>query len=153
MRRAILFFASGAFLGYAPVASGTFGTLAGIPLFWLFDALSSRSLLLYAVSFIVLVLGSCRLAGKAEDLLCEHDSGKIVIDEIAGYVAATLLLGFTWVNVVAAFLLFRLLDIVKPFPANYIDRNLPRGYGIVLDDIVAGFYANLILRFMIYLLR
>ena len=151
MRRFLLFIASGAYLGYVPVASGTFGTLAGIPLFWVFDALRARSLGLYATAFVILVLASCWLAGKAEAALGEHDSGKIVIDEIAGYVAATLWLDFTWANVVAAFLIFRLFDIVKPFPAGYIDRRFPGGYGIVLDDVVAGLYANLATRLLFLL--
>jgi phosphatidylglycerophosphatase A len=151
MRRFLLFIASGAFLGYIPVASGTFGTLAGIPLFWAFDALRDRSLTLYAAAFVILVLASCWVAGKAEAALAEHDSHKIVIDEIAGFVAATLWLDFTWANVVAAFLIFRLFDILKPFPAGYIDRKFPGGYGIVLDDVVAGLYANLATRLLFLL--
>lgn len=146
MRRIVLFVASGALLGYIPIAPGTFGALAGVPLFWVFDALRIRSLLLYAVAFFLLVPASCWLAGTSEQILDEHDSRKIVIDEITGYVAATLLLDFTWTHVILAFLLFRLFDIVKPYPARHIDRHVPGGYGIVLDDLVAGLYANIATR-------
>jgi phosphatidylglycerophosphatase A len=151
MHRFLLFIASGALLGYIPVASGTFGTLVGIPLFWGFNTLRGSSWVLYISAFVILVLASCWVAGKAEAVLREHDSHKIVIDEIAGYVAATLWLDFTWANVVAAFLIFRLFDIVKPFPAGYIDRRFPGGYGIVLDDVVAGLYANLATRLLFLL--
>jgi len=152
MRRALLFIASGGLLGYVPVASGTFGALAGIPLFWAFDGLRRHSLILYAAAFVVLVLASCRVAGSAEEALGEHDSSKIVIDEIAGFVTATLLLDFNWVNVVVPFFIFRLFDIVKPFPAGYIDRRWPGGYGVVFDDVVSGLYANVAARVLLLFL-
>lgn len=144
MRSVILFLASGGFLGYAPVASGTFGTLAGIPLFWALCALREVSVLLYVGVVVAFVLAACWIADEAETALQEHDSGKIVIDEVAGYIAATLFLEFTVVNVIVTFLVFRFFDIVKPFPASYIDKQFPGGVGVVLDDVVAGMYTNVI---------
>ncbi|MFN8627611.1 MAG: phosphatidylglycerophosphatase A [Candidatus Binatia bacterium] len=146
MRFLVTILASAGFLGYIPIASGTFGTLVGVPLFWGFDALRSTSVLLYLVTYIGFVAAACWIAGAAEHVFREHDSHKIVIDEVVGYLAATLFLAPTWPHAVAAFLIFRALDIFKPFPANYIDAHLPSGYGVVLDDVVSGIYSNLVLH-------
>ena len=91
-RRLLVFFATGAYLGFVPVASGTFGTLAGVALYPAFDALRERSLGLYLVTFCGLVAAAIVIAGEAEALFGEKDSGKITIDEVAGYIAATLFL-------------------------------------------------------------
>jgi phosphatidylglycerophosphatase A len=146
MRFLVLFIATGAFTGYAPVASGTFGTLVAIPLYIAFDRVLSFSTVAYVGLFLFAVWGSCHVAGRADVLLQEHDSHKIVVDEIVGYLAATLFLPPTWGNILAAFVLFRILDIVKPFPAGYVDERVPGGYGVVLDDVVSGIYANLLIR-------
>ena len=127
MRSLILFLATGAGTGYFPVASGTVGTVLAIPLYFLFERLRPGSAALSLLLFALLVGAACWIAGKAEDLLQEHDSHKIVIDEIVGYLAATLFLAPTWENVGAAFLLFRIFDIVKPFPAGYIDEHFRGG--------------------------
>src|SRR5439155_7731230 len=86
-RRVIIFLASGAYLGYAPVASGTFGTLAGVALYPVFEALRNLSVPLYALTFCALVAAAIIIAGEAEVLFGEKDSGRITIDEIAGYLA------------------------------------------------------------------
>ena len=149
MRSVVILVASAGYIGYIPVASGTFGTLVGIPLFWAFDALHAVSVVVYLLAFVVLVATACWIAGKAEEFLNEHDSHKIVIDEVAGYVAATLFLTPTWTHVVLAFFIFRALDVLKPFPAGYIDANFPGGYGVVLDDVVSGLYSNVAVRLLI----
>jgi phosphatidylglycerophosphatase A len=146
VRATVLFIASVAYLGYIPIASGTFWSLAAIPLFWVFDALSHVSALASLAVFVALVVGACWIAGKADEFLSEHDSHKIVIDEVAGYVAATLFIAPTWKTALAAFFIFRALDVIKPFPAGYIDAHLPGGPGVVLDDVVAGVYSNLLVR-------
>jgi phosphatidylglycerophosphatase A len=86
---------------------------------------------------------------KSESAFSEHDSSKIVIDEVVGYLAATLLLAPTWTNTIVAFLIFRALDVIKPFPAGYIDKNLGGGAGVVLDDVVSGLYSNVIMQMLI----
>ena len=149
MRTLILFLASAGFVGYIPVASGTFGSLVGIPLFWGFDALRAASILLYLIAFVAVTGAACWIAGRADALLQEHDSHTIVIDEVVGYLAATLFLAPTWPHAVAAFLIFRVLDIIKPFPAGYIDEHMPGGAGVVLDDVVSGFYANALVHVLI----
>ena len=147
MRRSVVvFLATGAYLGYAPVASGTFGTLAGVALYPVFDRLLFWSVAIYLVMFAALVAAAVWLAGEAERIFDEHDSGKITIDEVAGYIAATLFMRPTIGTVIASFLLFRLFDMLKLWPASYFDEDVPGGPGVVLDDVISGFYANLALR-------
>jgi phosphatidylglycerophosphatase A len=145
-RSVVVFLASGAYLGYAPVASGTFGTLAGVALYPIFDRLRLWSTPIYLLMFAALVAAAVVLAGEAEKLFAEHDSGKITIDEVAGYIAATLFIRPTLATVLASFFLFRLFDVVKLWPASYFDQEVEGGPGVVLDDVVSGFYANLTLR-------
>jgi phosphatidylglycerophosphatase A len=120
--------------------------VVAIPLYLGFDRLLALSPVAYVAVFLFAVWGSCRVAEKADALLQEHDSHRIVLDEIVGYLAATLFLPPTWIHVVGAFVLFRVLDIVKPFPAGHVDEHCRGGYGVVLDDVVSGVYANLLLR-------
>ncbi len=149
MRLLVTILASAGFVGYIPVASGTFGTMVAVPLFWGFDALRSTSVPLYLLTYVALVAVACWVAGLAELLFQEHDSHKIVIDEVVGYLAATLFVVPTWPHALAAFFIFRALDVFKPFPASYIDRSVPGGYGVVLDDVVSGIYSNAILQVLI----
>lgn len=146
MRRIVLFIASGAYTGYLPVASGTWGTLVAVPLFWLSAPWRDLSPGLYLAGYVAAVLFACWIAGRAEAILQEHDSHAIVIDEIVGYLAATLFIVPTWENTLVAFVVFRVFDVIKPFPAGTIDRRMPGGAGVVLDDVVSGFYANLATR-------
>ncbi len=145
-RRITIFLASSAYLGYAPVASGTFGTLAGVALYPVFEGLRRFSPPLYLTSFLALVAVAILVAGEAEALFGEEDSGKITIDEVAGYLAATLFIAPTPATVVASFVLFRFFDVVKLWPASYFDREMHGGAGVVLDDVFSGLYANLTLR-------
>lgn len=124
--------------GYAPVASGTFGTLAAIPFYLM---LAKLSLPLYLLTLTAFFFLSCWVSGKAEVIFQEKDSGKIVIDEVVGYLVTMTAIPFDWRYMVAGFFLFRLFDIVKPPPASWFDRKLKNGYGVVLDDVAAGIYA------------
>lgn len=147
-RRIILFVASGAGLGYAPFASGTFGSLLGIVLY--LALLQVTTSVLPTLVLLAIATGAAiAIAGRADAILQQHDSGKIVIDEIVGMAIA--LAGFapTWLNVIAIFLIFRVLDVVKPWPASHFDRAVPGGAGVVLDDVVSGVYANLIARVLL----
>jgi phosphatidylglycerophosphatase A len=118
-------------------------------LFFAFDGLRQVSASVYVLMFAIAVLAACWIAGSAEKLFDEHDSHKVVIDEVVGYLAATLFLEPTWSHAIAAFLIFRVLDVVKPFPASYIDANFSGGYCVTLDDVVSGLYSNLALRVVI----
>ncbi|GFO68653.1 phosphatidylglycerophosphatase A [Geomonas limicola] len=149
MRRFVILSTTWFGTGFSPFASGTVGTLGAIP-FYL--ALSRLSLPLYLLTTLAFTLFSCWAAGLAEEVFHEKDSGKIVIDEVAGYLVTMTAAPATWQAVLAGFFLFRLFDIVKPQPARWFDRSLKNGFGVVLDDIVAGIYAclslHLVLRFL-----
>ncbi|MDZ4183435.1 MAG: phosphatidylglycerophosphatase A [Desulfuromonadales bacterium] len=147
MRRFILFLSSNAGLGYAPVASGTFGTLAGIPAYWLLAKLPPT---LWLLTVLALFFLSCWVAGAAGKIYGVVDDGRIVIDELIGYLVTIALLPFTWKAAILGFFLFRVFDILKPQPARYFDRQIKNGYGVVLDDVVAGLYAALCLRLFLH---
>ncbi len=149
MRTFILFLATGAYSGYAPVASGTVGSLVALPLIFLSAQLLYLSSVLQVVVLVLAIVGACWIAGAAEQYLGEHDSGKIVVDEIVGFLTATALLELTLPRLLVAFFLFRLFDILKPPPARYFDQQVPGGAGVVLDDVCAGIYANLIVRVLL----
>jgi len=139
----ILFLSTGAFTGYAPIASGTVGSLVGVALFF---PLSHLSILLYLVTVTAFTFLAIWSADQAQKLFEKQDPSEIVIDEIAGFLVAMAALPCTWQFVTAGFILFRIFDIIKPFPGRWIDKNIHGGVGIVLDDIVAGVYANVVLQ-------
>lgn len=147
MRRFILLLSSNAGLGYAPVASGTFGTLAGIPAYWLLAKLPPG---LWSVTVVALFFLGCWAAGEAGKIYGVVDDGRIVIDELIGYLVAIAFLPFTWKTAIIGFILFRFFDIIKPQPARYFDRQIKNGYGVVLDDVVAGLYSALTLRMILH---
>ena len=149
MRALILFLATGAYSGYVPVAPGTIGSLVALPLLLLFARLLSISPLLQSALLILLIGCACWVAGAAERYLGDHDSGKIVVDEIVGMLTAGVLLEMTPPRLIVAFFLFRLFDILKPPPARYFDQHVPGGAGVVLDDVCAGIYTNLLVRVLL----
>ena len=147
MRRAarslVLFFASGCCAGYAPVAPGTAGSIVGLLLFYVLAPLPTALYCAVTCIFTLLAIG---LAGKAEKFLGVNDPPLVVIDEIAGQLITLAALPAHWIYMLAGFFLFRLFDIIKPWPANKINRDMHGGSGIVLDDVVAGLYANFVLQ-------
>ncbi len=147
-KKAVLFLATGCSVGKIPTAPGTFGTLAGLPL-CLF--LSKLELGAAAVITLLFILFSAVVARQAESMLKKKDPGCIVIDEIAGIMVALFGLPFDVFTVASGFVLFRILDIFKPFPVGYVDRSISGGAGVVMDDVAAGIMANVALR-LIYLL-
>jgi phosphatidylglycerophosphatase A len=98
---------------------------------------------------VVAVAAAVWVADRADHVLGEHDSGRIVVDEVVGMMVALLWIPPTVLNVALAFAMFRVLDVVKPWPAGFIDRRMPGGAGVVLDDVVSGIYANLLLRLLL----
>ncbi len=148
-RALIIFFATGAYSGYSPVAPGTAGSVVGLVVMWFgFGPLWAYSpaiaLIVFAIAFVI----SCWIAGRAEIIFDEHDSSKIVLDEVLGMVATMFANPLTPVWMLAGFVIFRLFDIVKPFPAGLIDRKLGGGSGVMLDDLAAGIYANIVLQIL-----
>jgi phosphatidylglycerophosphatase A len=136
-------------VGYAPVASGTFGSLVAMPLLPLLAALRAQSTAGYAIAVAGIVALSIWAAGRAEEIFGGKDHSYIVVDEVAGLVVAGLFLPGTWTATVLAFLLFRLFDVVKPFPANVFDKRIRGGVGVVGDDLIAGIYAGLCARLVL----
>ena len=132
--------------GYAPVAPGTAGTLIGIPLYLVFSAMPWPLWLITVAAFTCLAWYASE---EGEKLFGRKDAPCIVIDEIAGLQWTLFLIEPTVWHVVLGFFLFRLFDIVKPFPARLFQDRLPGGLGVVADDLAAGVYANLLLRLLI----
>ena len=147
MDRAVLFLASGSFVGYVPVAPGTFGSLLAIPML---VGLTHSGLSTAAVVMLLAAAGfaAMPICGRAGRLYGQADSSRIVLDEICGMLIAGALLPATAWTLTLAFLAFRLFDIVKPFPAGHFDRHVKNGVGVVADDLVAGVYANLVVRML-----
>ena len=143
LRKLILLISSNAGLGYAPIASGTFGTLAGIPCYYYLSRLDLPLQLLSLLAILFLSFWAAEEAGK---LYGEADDGRIVIDELIGYLITVAFLPFSWSTAIIGFLWFRLFDIIKPPPANWFDREMKNGVGVTLDDVVAGIYALIALR-------
>ncbi len=142
-RGLILFLASNGGLGYAPVASGTFGTLLGIPFFYY---LSHASFFIQFLTLIALIFLSFWVCEQAGHIFHEADDGRIVIDELVGYLVTTAFLPYSFGTAVLAFIWFRVFDILKPPPVSWFDREMKNGAGVTLDDVMAGIYAALVLR-------
>ena len=134
--------ATGFGAGYSPIAPGTAGSAVGLALFWPLAGLPPlEQVLAVTVLFLVAVPAATLVARRSG----RKDPGLVVIDEVVGVWATLAFLPFTWTTAVFGFLLFRLMDIVKPYPARDLER-LPDGWGIMADDLMAGVYANLLLR-------
>ena len=134
--------ATGLGSGFSPFAPGTAGSAVGLLLWWPLQRLPlAVQLGALAVVFAAGVITATRVARG----LGIEDPGLVVVDEVIGMWTSLLFLPFTPVNAVAGFLLFRLLDVVKPYPARQFE-SLPGGWGIMMDDRMAGIYANLLLR-------
>lgn len=145
--RILLFLATGFGLGRIPVAPGTFGTLAALPLIWImgqFRVLPGGQ----GLFLVCLVLVSVWIADRAEILIGTKDPGCIVIDEMAGYCLSMSLSPLTPAALVAGFAAFRCFDILKPGPVRYFDQNFKGGAGVVLDDIMAGVLAAFVVKMM-----
>lgn len=138
-------FASGFYTGYMPVASGTFGSLVGVALYL---AAYSLPTFLQWILAVALTGFAVWMASLAAPLFGEVDSSKIVIDEVAGMFITLIGVPPSLYWIVIGFLIFRALDIVKPPPAHWFDKRVKNGWGVVLDDVAAGFYGNIILLLM-----
>lgn len=148
-RSPLAWLATGFGAGFSPLAPGTAGSLVGLALYWPLQMLPLAWLLSVLVVVTLLGIWGAEIVARREG---RKDPGLVVVDEIAGMWISLLLVPFSLVTAIAGFLLFRVMDIVKPFPARQFER-LPGGLGIVADDLMAGVYANLALRALLYLGR
>ena len=146
---AVMFLATGFYIGNIPFAPGTFGSLIGLPLGFALAGISLAPAVLCTLLFIFFAV---YIADVAEKLLQRNDPGCIVIDEIAGMLVALVGLPFNPITVVIGFIIFRILDILKPFPIRDLDKRVPGGLGVVADDVAAGIITNLLLRVIIQIL-
>ena len=133
--------------GLSPVAPGTMGTLAAIPIYWLMQPLS---LSWYLFGVIVAFFAGIVICQRAADWVGLDDPGAIVWDEIVGFLITMIAAptGLGWI--VLGFVLFRLFDIAKPWPVSFADRKLHGGLGIMVDDVLAGIYALLVMQAIAY---
>jgi phosphatidylglycerophosphatase A len=153
MTRAILIFlATGAYLGFVPVAPGTAGSVLGLVIAWAALGAAGGHWWLAAAVFTCSFALGCWIAQRAQAILGRHDSPHIVLDEILGMVATMFFNPLDWMHLLIGFGLFRLFDIVKLPPANIIDRQVRGGLGVMLDDLAAAVYANIALRFVAHLI-
>ena len=139
-------FASFGYVGFAPAAPGTVGAAAAIPFFLLLRRADSAWLEI-AVCAAIVAAGAWS-ARLTEAALGVEDPGPVVIDEVVGMFVSLLFLPATWPVIAAAFLAFRVFDIVKPWPAGRLEH-VPGGWGVMADDVMAGVYANLAVQLLI----
>ena len=131
--------------GYSPIAPGTAGTMVGLALYFiLYLAFGRISWAVHGVLVIVLFYPAVKLCDAGEKYYGKKDPPEVVIDEVIGIWISLLMHPFSIIKAVLAFFIFRILDILKPFPAGRVQR-LKGGLGIMMDDVVAGIYTNLII--------
>ncbi|UCG78998.1 MAG: phosphatidylglycerophosphatase A [Nitrospirota bacterium] len=147
--RSFLYIATLGPVGFMPVAPGTFGT-AVCAVLLLATRPSTSSLLIFTL--LVAVIGTVS-AHFAEIYLNKRDPGEIVVDEFAGFLVTMLFIDITTLSLVIAFFLFRLFDIIKPPPIRYLEHQLKGGMGVVMDDLMAGVYANLSTQLCLSLIK
>ncbi|MBT5106510.1 MAG: phosphatidylglycerophosphatase A [Porticoccaceae bacterium] len=147
LRSPTLLLAFGFGSGLSPKAPGTMGTLAAIPLWWLLAQLPLTSYLIVVSIAAVVGIAIC---GRAADQMGVHDHGGIVWDEFVGFWIAMAALPITWQSVVLGFVLFRVFDILKPWPISWLDKKVSGGFGIMIDDVIAGLAAAVVIYFLGY---
>ena len=146
-RTLLIAFASGAGAGYVPWIPGTAGTLLALPLSMALNRIAAARLPLALVTIGAFVFLAAWISARGEELFGKKDAQRIVIDEIAGFLVANFLWPTGLRSTAFAFLLFRLFDIIKPYPARRAER-IQGGLGVVLDDLIAGLYTFLSLRLL-----
>jgi phosphatidylglycerophosphatase A len=147
-RNPVHFLAFGLGSGASPKAPGTVGTLAAVPLWYL---LAQTPLTIYLLLVLLAFVIGIWLCGRTSRDLGVHDHGGIVWDEFVGYWITMIAVPVDWVWAVAGFILFRLFDILKPWPIGPVDKRVHGGLGIMLDDVLAGIMAAAVLHGLIWL--
>jgi phosphatidylglycerophosphatase A len=141
-----LFIATCGYIGYVPVAPGTFGSAVGLALFGLIRWSGSTAI---ELGVIVLLLALGVWSGNvAERHFRQVDPGPVVLDEVAGMLITLALIPVTVSGAIVGFLIFRLFDVIKPWPANRLEA-LPGGLGMMADDAMAAVYGNIAMRLLI----
>lgn len=137
--------------GMSPIMPGTIGSLAAIPLWFLFYQLEWE---LYWLCLVIAFIVGCYLCDKTSKDTQTHDSGHIVWDEFIGmWMTLFFIPQVTWIWILLAFVAFRLFDIVKPWPIKWFDQKVSGGFGIMIDDVIAGIFSSLIIYLLTFILR
>ncbi len=147
MNRFFLLFSTVFGVGYSPVAPGTLGTLIAIPVYYFLSNISSP---IYEITLIGFFFLSVWISENAEVFFRKKDDPRIVIDEMMGFLITMLWVPKTTRFIVIGFFLFRFFDILKPFPIRHLEKKFKGGFGVVLDDVMAGIYGNIILQIISY---
>jgi phosphatidylglycerophosphatase A len=142
----IVFFATGCFTGFLPKMPGTWGTFAAIPIVIITHRTTT---IVQAVTAVVFAAFAVWIAGRAEILFEGRDARPIVIDEMVGFLITLLWLPLNFLTLCLGFFLFRLFDIVKPPPISTVEKRLQSGWAVVMDDVLAGVFANVTLRLLL----
>jgi len=146
--RILALFATGFYTGHFPFAPATFSTLVlGIPVYLLCSLLSTYWYVILLLSLIVLAV---ELSDRAERFFGKLDCSYIVIDELAGFLITMFMVSPGLITITLGFFLFRFFDVFKPPPANFFNKRKKGGYDVVMDDVFAGIYANLVLQGAVY---
>jgi phosphatidylglycerophosphatase A len=148
INRFILILATGFGVGYSRIAPGTLGTLIAIPVYYFLSVIPSP---LYEITLIGFFFLSVWISENAEIFFGKEDDPRIVIDEMMGFLITMLWVPKTILFVIIGFFLFRFFDILKPFPIRRMEKRWKGGYGVVMDDVLAGVYSNVILH-LVYLI-
>lgn len=133
--------------GLLPIAPGTWGTLMAIPFYYLLVELPLLYYLLFLAISLSFGIWICSVTTKA---LGVHDYKGIVFDEMVGFWITMTAIPFAWHWIVIGFLLFRIFDVLKPWPIRWIDQKVQGGTGIMLDDVLAGIYACIVLQLFVF---
>ncbi len=144
------FLALGFGSGLAAKMPGTFGTLAALPLVVLLSYYTGFSV--YLIVTILVCVAGIWICGKTAEDMGVHDDSSIVWDEVAGMLIAMLAVPLSWQTVLVGFVLFRFFDILKPWPISYLDKHVHGGFGIMIDDVLAGVLSLCILHLGLFLI-
>jgi len=140
---------TGCGIGYFPLAPGTMGALAALIIYWIAPQPGNASFFLIIIALMLVGIYSASITERELIARLGAERGTdpkiVIIDEIIGMLVALIAIPKTTKFLILAFILFRIFDIVKPFPARRIEK-LPAGWGIVFDDVIAGIYANLLIQ-------
>ena len=134
--------------GYIPIAPGTVGSIIGLLVFWLIKDYASFTIEMFVAA--ALFFAGVWASTIVEQVLERHDPGVVIVDEVLGMLVALMLLPPTITVMIVAFLLFRVFDIIKPYPARWCEQ-LSRGWGIMMDDVVAGLYVNVLIHIILWI--
>jgi len=148
-RRWLLAVGSCAYIGFLPASGTAAVAIAGIPLYAALSALPTAGYLAIVAGFTALAVW---VHDRGDRILGEKDSGKLVFDELAGFLIAMTAVPVTWRLIALGFVVERGLDVLKVWPADVLERRVPGGWGVVLDDVVAGLYTCGVLHLACYFL-